>query len=181
VLPHVDIYEIHPNGTQKNLLWRNVVRFDPLAKYGLRDWDKFSYADVLLNPAVDALKAVLKPTTTVEFSLAGEQGLSVFAFPSNWKAAMARMRQYLSPFGSKSHRFGVCFNWDKVCGCVEPKERDPLLYNRTYVERLGRWKADTSNKLMGPTVIDVAGAKSLMESSGERNFGARSGLGFWQQ
>ena len=24
------------------------------------------------------------------------------------------------------HQVGVSFNWDKVCGCVEPEERDPI-------------------------------------------------------
>ncbi len=54
------------------------------------------------------------PSTSVEFSLAGEQGLSVFAFPGNWATTMGRLRQYLGPFGSKQHSFGLCFNWDKV-------------------------------------------------------------------
>lgn len=47
-----------------------------------------------------------------------------------------------------------------------------MLYNRTYPERLARWRADGSgpdggpNTLMGPTVVDVDGAKRLMEASG---------------
>jgi hypothetical protein len=58
---------------------------------------------------------------------------------------------------------------DKVCGCVEPRERDPLIYNRTYTQRLARWRADkTGDKLMGPSVIDVQGAKRLLQKSGGR-------------
>lgn len=247
MLPHVDIYEVNASGQPKGTLWRNVVRFSPLQKV-----EGYSYEDVLINPAAEALKNVLAPDVSVEFSLAGEQGLSVFAFPGSWKDAMARLRTALAGYGSKKHSFGVCFNWvraavgwagaggeamncdrlmwscwkeasllvwrdcqsgagrlqpklrhaldtlgarpahapessraprysppcraqDKVCGCVEPRERDPLLYNRTYVERLGRWKADKSgDKLMGPSVIDVPGTKALLEASGG------GGAGAWQ-
>ncbi|KAI8464122.1 MAG: hypothetical protein J3K34DRAFT_396852 [Monoraphidium minutum] len=161
VLPHVDIFEVDASGRQKGTLWRNVVRFDPLAKY-----DGFSYEDVLLNPGMEAFKAVAKTDTSVEFSLAGEQGLSVFAFPKKWQAAMGRMRGELAGAGSGRHAFGVCFNWDKVCGCVEPRERNPVVYNRTYAQRLDRWRKDeTKDKLMGPSVVDVAGTKALLEAS----------------
>lgn len=58
---------------------------------------------------------------------------------------------------------------DKVCGCVEPKEPDPLLYNRTYTQRLDRWRADKPvNDLMGPTAVDVQGVKDLLAKSGAR-------------
>lgn len=36
---------------------------------------------------------------------------------------------------ASKHYFGISFNWNKVCGCVEPNESDPLLYNATYTER----------------------------------------------
>jgi hypothetical protein len=29
----------------------------------------------------------------------------------------------------------VSFNWDKICGCVEPEEPDPIKYNQTYLDR----------------------------------------------
>jgi hypothetical protein len=213
---------------QKGLLWRNVVRFDPLKLYGNPTHTAYSYEDVLLRPALDALKATLTPDVSVEFSLAGEQGLSVFGYPSNWMKLMDKMRAELAEVGSKEHTFGVSFNWgegpvggllcgrvqgpaaeracqprqsgvasppchrhlqhparciaptylsrkpaDKVCGCVEPKEKDPLLYNRTYVDRLKRWYADKGvDKLFGPSVIDVDGARQLMYKSG----GAREGF-----
>lgn len=161
VLPHVDIYEVDKDGKQKNMLWRNVVRFDPHAKYGNAD-PFLSYEDVLLDPAVEALKAVLTPKVSVELSLAGEQGLSVFGYPQKWSSSMDRIREDLKGYGSGNHTFGLCFNWNKVCGCVEPRERDPLLYNRTYTERLQRWKEDKArDKLMGPTAVDLPGAKAL--------------------
>jgi hypothetical protein len=119
VLPHVDIYEVDSSGVQRNLLWRNVVRFDPSARYGGgRDGgDPFTYEDVLLTPALEALKSALngRSNVNVEFSLAGEQGLSVFAFPKAWAAAMARLRAGTAGVGGGKHAFGFCFNWDKVC------------------------------------------------------------------
>jgi len=36
------------------------------------------------------------------------------------------------------HLFGVSFNYDKVCGCVEPEEKDPIKYNNTYLQRFDR-------------------------------------------
>jgi hypothetical protein len=97
---------------QTGLLWRNVVRFDPLARYGTAPrGGANSYEDVLLRPALDALKATLTPKVSVELSLAGEQGLSVFGYPSSWAFLMDKMRGELSGFGSKKHTFGVSFNW----------------------------------------------------------------------
>ncbi|KAI8472172.1 MAG: hypothetical protein J3K34DRAFT_215181 [Monoraphidium minutum] len=168
VLPHVDIYEVDPDsGAQKNLLWRNVVRFDPLVKHGSPP-DAASYEDVLLAPAAAALKEALKDAkdVDVEFALAGEQGLSVFTFPGNWGELMGRMRGELGGVGGGRHTFGVSFNWNKVCGCVEPRERDPLLYNRTYTQRLDRWRRDEGkDDLMGPGVVDVEGTKALLDKS----------------
>lgn len=43
-----------------------------------------------------------------------------------------------------------------------------MLYNGTYYARLARWRLDIFNdELMGPGVIDLAGAKKLLEASGE--------------
>jgi hypothetical protein len=71
----------------------------------------FSYEDVLIAPAAAALRNTLPANMSVEFSLAGEQGLSVFGYPSNWAAAMGRARQRLADVGTGRHTFGVCFNW----------------------------------------------------------------------
>jgi hypothetical protein len=54
----------------------------------------------------------------------------------------------------------VSFNYDKVCGCVEPEERDPILYNNTYSERFKRAAPWIKKK------IDVEGVKQLLDTSG---------------
>jgi hypothetical protein len=57
----------------------------------------------------------------------------------------------------------VSFNYDKVCGCVEPEERDPIAYNNTYLERFRR---------AAPWIkkhIDVEGVKQLLDASGAAN------------
>jgi hypothetical protein len=59
------------------------------------------------------------------------------------------------------HTFGVSFNYDKVCGCVEPEERDPILYNNTYLERFRR---------AAPWIrarIDAEAMKELLDAVGE--------------
>jgi hypothetical protein len=58
------------------------------------------------------------------------------------------------------HSFGVSFNYDKVCGCVEPEERDPILYNNTYLERFRRAAPWIRRK------IDVEGVKQLLDTTG---------------
>lgn len=88
------------------------MRIGPI-RYGSGD-NTFTYEDVLLTPAAEALKSVINPGVSVEFSLSGEQGLSIFSYPHNWSAAMARLKSRLSGYGSSQHTFGVCFNWDKV-------------------------------------------------------------------
>jgi hypothetical protein len=79
----------------------------------------FSYEDMLLTPAVEALKAVLTPAVTVEFALAGEQGLSVFGYPRSWEVLLERTRTALANHGSRKHTYGVSFNWSeqtRECG-----------------------------------------------------------------
>jgi hypothetical protein len=55
----------------------------------------------------------------------------------------------------------VSFNYDKVCGCVEPEERDPIVYNNTYLERFRR---------AAPWIrarIDAEAMKELLDAVGE--------------
>lgn len=42
-----------------------------------------------------------------------------------------------------------------------------MLYNSTYYQRLARWRVDVPrDELMGPSGIDLAGAKALIDASG---------------
>ena len=70
------------------------------------------------------------------------------------------------------HAAGVSFNWDKVCGCVEPEERDPILYNATYPQRFERFKA--AGRLAR---VDVAGVKALLDKSGAIGGGGEEARG----
>lgn len=49
----------------------------------------------------------------------------------------------------------------QVCGCVEPEERDPILYNNTYPERFLKFK-----ETWGFTRINLTGVKELLWKSG---------------
>ena len=191
MLPHVDVYRVNATGARAGDVWRNVVRFSPTDKYGGggnsgkdgngkdgkggkgADRPARSYEQVLIEPAVKALKGALGASpgggagVSVQLSLSGEQGLSTFAYPAAWQAVMGRARAALAGAGSGKHEFGVCLNWNKVCGCVEPQEPDPLLYNGTYYVRLARWRVDPyADPVMGPRAVDLAGAKRLLEASG---------------
>eukprot|EP00879_Flechtneria_rotunda_P025676 GHRR01027311.1.p1 GENE.GHRR01027311.1~~GHRR01027311.1.p1 ORF type:complete len:204 (+),score=65.46 GHRR01027311.1:703-1314(+) len=160
IVPHVDPRE---KSTNSRGLWRNVVKFDPLAKYGPDGGSAYTNEDVLLRPAAEALNSVIGYNTVVELTISAEQGLSVWSFPRKYikllgstKAVSARGKN------AAKHLFGVSFNYDKVCGCVEPDEKDPILYNNTYIERFGRFKAAG-----GLSEVDVQGLKGLLKAAGE--------------
>ncbi len=57
ILNHID--------TEEYSEWRNLVDFDPVLKYG--GW---SYEDVVVRPAADAIAAVIKPGTKVRLQRA---------------------------------------------------------------------------------------------------------------
>ena len=54
-----------------------------------------------MRPAAEALNAVVNWDTAVEFTLTGEQGLSVFSHPRSWSALLDRTKAVTS-------RCGVC-------------------------------------------------------------------------
>jgi hypothetical protein len=127
---------------------------------------------VLITPALNALAAAAsgRPNVRVQFALAGEQGLSMFAYPASWAAIIDRARARVAkapPSPSTpaplKYEFGVALNYDKVCGCVEPEEPDALRYNATYAERFKRWSSSKGNKVAGPEAVDVPGVKRLLQ------------------
>ncbi len=59
--------------------------------------------------------------------------------------------------------YGVSFNYNKVCACVHPETKDPVVYNETYLERFANWSAHG-----GASRIDVEGVAELLEESGAR-------------
>lgn len=156
ILPHIDPID---SSTGKGL-WRNVVKFDPLARVGPQG-AAFTYEDVLLKPAAEALNAVTRSDTGVEFTLTGEQGLSVFSFPRSWAQLLDRTKATAAKGKDASrHSAGVSFNWDKICGCVEPEEKDPIKYNTTYLERFQRFKQSG-----GLAKLDLEGVRGLLDKS----------------
>ncbi len=56
------------------------------------DGRTWTYSDVLLQPAAAALADVLVSNVTLEFAVAGEQGLSVWRHPRSYIAAMRAAR-----------------------------------------------------------------------------------------
>lgn len=147
ITPHVDPKDQNGKG-----VWRNLVKFDPLAKLG-----GYSYSDVLLEPAARALNAVVKKDTVVEFALSAEQGLAIFSYPQQWLKLVSSTKAISSAGKDKSkHLYGLSFNFDKVCGCVVPDESDPIKYNVTYLDRFKQFKAKG-----GLNTVDVPGVKSL--------------------
>lgn len=157
ILPHVDPID----AADGRGMWRNVVRFDPLAAVKGESSRGYTYEDVLLRPAAEALNNVVRGDTQVEFTLTGEQGLSVFTYPKSWAALLDTVKGITAKGKDASrHKAGVSFNWDKICGCVEPEERDPIKYNTTYLERFQRFA-----KAGGLKNIDVGGVKDLLAKS----------------
>ena len=122
VLNHVD--------SDDGAAWRNFLDFDPLAKYS--GW---SYEDVVVRPAAEALRAVVRPATKVWFMVGGEMGRSLFRHPGAYERLVADYGRLLGagkPPGSV--RVGVALHWNKVCGdCFAmPRANSAALYNDTY-------------------------------------------------
>jgi hypothetical protein len=85
----------HLDDASKTMHWRNTLWFDPLAK----DSKGFTYWDVMLNPILEAVKAVYtKPGKTFTFGLQGEMGATVFFFPASYSKIVDRIRsEYKGP------------------------------------------------------------------------------------
>jgi hypothetical protein len=89
-LPHLNTIE---GRLGNRALWRNVVPFSPLAKAPANDSaGSFSYSDVLLQPAAEAINSVANNNTFVEFALTGEQGLSTWTYPREYLQLLHEMK-----------------------------------------------------------------------------------------
>lgn len=90
ILPHLNTIE---NRLGNRALWRNVVPFSPLAKAPANSTaGSFNYADVLLQPAAEAVNEVADNNTFVEFALTGEQGLSTWTYPREYLQLLHEMK-----------------------------------------------------------------------------------------
>jgi len=99
ILPHVDPRQDDINSGRG--LWRNVVKFDPMMKYGPDQWNAFSYEDVVLRPTAEALNIVTKYNTTVEFTLSAEQGRSVWYFPTAYVQLLQKTKALTARWGMR--------------------------------------------------------------------------------
>jgi hypothetical protein len=168
LLPHVDPAE--PSG---KTFWRNTAKFDPTKVVG-KAGESSSFESAALLPAARALGAAAAAVNlasqgqklNVEFSLAGEQGLSVFSFPKSYVAMIGTVRNTMTQAAGGPDKaskllnveFGCSLNWGKVCGCVFVEEQDPIVYNNTFPDRLARWKKEGGDKK-----VDLQGVRELLE------------------
>lgn len=127
VLLHIDSQET---------TWRNVVNFDPLKQYG-----GFSYEDVVVRPAVDAVRTTTKPSTKVWFMMSGEMGRSLWGHPRSWQALLSKYRGVLAVGKVPSNiKVGIALHWNKVCGDCFPMPRFSgpdayTRYNNSYIQQ----------------------------------------------
>jgi hypothetical protein len=156
-------------------IWRNVVKFDPSKKVG-PSGEASSFEEAALLPAAKALGAAVSSvpdgeSLSVEFSLGGEQGLSVFSFPRSYSGMVPRLRSAMMDAATAASggdaaaakkkleaEFGLSMNWGKACGCIEVTEQDPIVYNQTFPDRLARWR-----KAGGEAKVDLSGVRALLE------------------
>lgn len=88
IVPHVDPTDFKTG----NGLWRNIVKFDPVMRYGPDTSSAFSYEQVLLQPAAEAISSVVRADTAVEFTLSAEQGRSVWSYPRQYSQLIQRTK-----------------------------------------------------------------------------------------
>ena len=97
--------------------WRNTIKFDPTKKYGT-----YSYEEIILNPLADMLGAAAAAGSEVEFTLQGEMGATVFAYPNEWMEVADRIRNRIVTLRAQDGRagpvlVGIGANNLKACGC----------------------------------------------------------------
>ncbi|KAF8061065.1 hypothetical protein HT031_004525 [Scenedesmus sp. PABB004] len=122
ILNHIDDAE--------GVTWRNLVDFDPLARYG-----GVTYEDVVVRPAADALRTVTRPSTKVWFMVAGEMGRSLFRHPGAYITLLTKYRGALARGKVGANvKVGLALHWNKVCGnCFPmPFTRTAQQYNASY-------------------------------------------------
>ena len=109
--------------------WRNLLAFDPLEKR-----NGYSYADVVLYPLAEAIRAVAKAETKIYFGMQGEMSSTVFRYPQSWRRLIPDLRQRLSLSIAKpwNIHIGVNTNFNKICGCVGADIIDPAEFVAKY-------------------------------------------------
>jgi hypothetical protein len=97
--------------------WRNTLKFNPTQKYG-----KYSYEEIILNPLADMLSSAAAAGSQIEFTLQGEMGATVFAYPNEWIDVVQRIRSRITTARATSGTAGPVLvglgaNNLKACGC----------------------------------------------------------------
>jgi len=88
--------------------WRNVMIFNPIAKYG-----GVSYYDTVVKPTADAVKAANYKGGEVYFAMQAEMGATLFYYPKEWRSLVGPIK---AAVGGNT-KVGVNVNWEKICGC----------------------------------------------------------------
>eukprot|EP00877_Chromochloris_zofingiensis_P005846 jgi/Chrzof1/15262/UNPLg00656.t1 len=116
--PHLD------DGLYKGT-WRNVLVFDPSAKYGA-----MSYFDAVIRPAANAIKQANSRGKEVYISLQAEMGATLFYYPRQYRNMVNTVKDIVAGGGTAKSKvkIGVNVNWEKICGC--PSD---LIYSVDYM------------------------------------------------
>lgn len=118
-------------------LWRNGLVFDPLVPYA-----GLTYADFMLYPLADALRAAMGPATRVWLATQGEMGATVVYHPASHKALLSSLKSRIAagkPAGTAGRvATGVLTNADKLCQCIRqeagwgPNRQPPPSYSAQF-------------------------------------------------
>ena len=93
--------------------WGNRFDFDPLQHYA-----NHSYKEIMIDDVVEALAPVVRPTTRIDWVLAGDMGRATFAHADSWKQIMSALRE--RP-GLRCLKAGVSFDFKEVAGKYQSK------------------------------------------------------------
>jgi hypothetical protein len=93
--------------------WRNDLVFDPLAHYAFG----YSYADVMLQPILNAVLQSNSPDSAVEMAMEGEMGATIGHYPQSYLLLLAEFAQKMA--GWSNLKFGISLNFNKVFGTNE--------------------------------------------------------------
>jgi hypothetical protein len=119
VLMHINAY-----GAKQE--WRQNIAFDPLMPIAGNTYQK-----AFVQPVIQALEAEMDANGSIEVSLTGEMGVTVFRHPESWVKLVQETKKQTKLTNLK---LGVSFNHEVVNGGVLPGEKEQKALSKLWKE-----------------------------------------------
>jgi len=150
------VVHIHLDDGLDKGTWRNVMIFDPTAKYG-----GVTYYDTVVKPTAEAVAKANYKGRPVYFAMQAEMGATLFYYPKSWQSIINPIKAV----AGGNTKVGVNVNWEKICGCPSF-----LIYSTNYYSDMkANWGKITAE-------VDVPAVRSLFRAVDWIGVSAYAGL-----